>query len=138
MGYDCFKAISRDGGESWEGPYNVPIPGCHRPTAGILRDGRLLITYRFMQGGSGWLGYWTQNMFGAFMPAGCVLETERNKQCVRIFPIDFDRSPVSDIGYTGWVQFDDGEVYVVNYLIDDAPKAQIRGSAFYPEEFLLQ
>lgn len=137
MGYDCFKAISRDGGESWAGPFNVPLPGCHRPTAGILRDGRLLITYRFMQGGGGWLGWWTQNMFGAFLPAECLLATERHEQSARIFPIDYDRSPVSDIGYTGWVQFDDGEVYVVNYLVDDAPKAYIRASAFYPEEFTI-
>lgn len=137
MGYDCLKAISRDGGESWAGPFNVPLPGCHRPTAGILRDGRILITYRFMQGGKGWLGHWTQNMFGTFMPFECALATERHEQSARIFPIDYDRSPVSDIGYTGWVQFDDGEVYVVNYLVDDAPKAYIRASAFYPDEFLL-
>ena len=25
MGYDCLKAISRDGGESWAGPFNVPL-----------------------------------------------------------------------------------------------------------------
>ena len=138
MGYDCLKAISRDGGESWEGPYNVPLPGCHRPTAGILRDGRLLITYRFMQGGKGWLGHWTQNVFGAFMPIESALAANRHEQSSRIFPLDYDRSPVSDLGYTGWVQFDDGEVYVVNYIVDDAPKAHIRAYAFYPEEFLLK
>ncbi len=135
-GYDCFKAISHDGGETWEGVYRVPLPGCHRPTAGILDDGRLFITFRFMQGGKGWLGAWTQNMFGAFLPLECALEPDRRKQSARIFPIDFDRSPVADLGYTGWVQFDDGEIYVVDYLVDDAPKAQIRGSAFYPGEFL--
>ncbi|HPT86166.1 MAG TPA: exo-alpha-sialidase, partial [Bacillota bacterium] len=65
------------------------------------------------------------------------LATERHEQSARIFPIDYDRSTVSDLGYTGWVQFDDGEVYVVNYLVDDAPKAYIRASAFYPEEFTI-
>ncbi|MBQ8509851.1 MAG: exo-alpha-sialidase [Clostridia bacterium] len=138
QGWDCFKAISRDGGESWEGVYNVPLPGCHRPTAGILRDGRMLITYRFMQGGKGWLGSWTQNVFGALMPSESALITQRGGQSARIFPIDFDRSLVSDLGYTGWVQFDDGEIYVVNYIVDDAPKAQIRGYSFRAEEFLLE
>ena len=41
-------------------------------------------------------------------------------------PVDFDRSPVADLGYSGWVQFEDGEIYIVNYIVDDAPKAQIR------------
>lgn len=134
-GWDCFKAISHDGGESWSGVYNVPLPGCHRPTAGILADGRILITYRFLQGGKGGFGNNTQNMFGAVMDRDTALMTERGDQCARIFPIDHDRSRAADLGYTGWVQFDDGEIYVVNYIMDDAPKAQIRASAFMIEEF---
>ena len=137
MGYDCFKTISRDGGLTWNGVYNVPLPGCHRPTAGILKDGRILITYRFMQGGSGWLGSWTQNTFGALMPRESALVEKRNEQSARIFPIDFDRSSVSDTGYTGWAQFDDGEIYVVNYMVDDAPKAFIKGSSFRAEDYLI-
>lgn len=137
QGWDCFKAISYDGGITWEGVYNVPLPGCHRPTAGILNDGRILITYRFMQGGKGWLGNWTQNTFGALMPPESAVAIKRGEQSARIFPIDFDRSPVADMGYTGWVQFDDGEIYMANYLVDDAPKAQIRASSFRAEEFLL-
>ena len=137
MGYDCFKAISRDGGLTWNGVYNVPLPGCHRPTAGILKDGQILITYRFMQGGSGWLGSWTQNTFGALMPRESALVEKRNEQSARIFPIDFDRSSVSDTGYTGWAQFDDGEIYVVNYMVDDAPKAFIKGSSFRAEDYLI-
>lgn len=137
MGYDCFKAISRDGGQSFNGVYNVPLPGCHRPTAGILHDGRMLITYRFLQGGKPGFGSWMQNTFGAIMSRESALKVERGEQDTRIFPIDFDRSPVSDTGYTGWVQFDDDEIYMVNYLVDDAKKAFIRGSSFRTEEFLL-
>jgi len=33
------------------------------------------------------------------------------------------------------VQYDDGEIYVVNYIVDDAPKAYIRGYAFREEDF---
>ena len=54
-----------------------------------------------------------------------------------VCPIDFDRSHVSDSGYTGWVQFDDGEIYVVNYIVDDSPKAFIKGYSFRAEEFLI-
>ena len=53
-------------------------------------------------------------------------------------PIDFDRSPVSDLGYSGWVQFEDGEIYIVNYIVDDAPKAQIRGYSLTENDFILE
>ncbi len=36
------------------------------------------------------------------------------------------------------MQFPDGEIYVVNYIMDDAPKAQIRGYALTPEDFLVE
>ncbi|HOM57560.1 MAG TPA: hypothetical protein PLG27_07410, partial [Candidatus Latescibacteria bacterium] len=61
----------------------------------------------------------------------------RNEAHTRILPVDFDRSPVSDTGYSGWVQFEDGEIYIVNYIVDDAPKAQIRGYSLHPSDFLL-
>jgi hypothetical protein len=48
-----------------------------------------------------------------------------------------DRNPKSDLGYSGWVQFDDGTIYVVTYLLDDSPKGQIRGYSFRMEDFLL-
>ncbi len=133
QGWDCFKAISRDGGETWEGVYNVPLPGCHRPAAGFLQDGRIFITYRFMQ------GYCIeQNTFGALMSADSALETERNHQSARIFPIDYDRSPAADLGYTGWVQLDNGDIYMVDYLVDDAPNAWIQASVFSVKEIILE
>ena len=58
--------------------------------------------------------------------------TESN---TRIMPLDYDRSPVSDTGYSGWVQFDDGEIYVVNYIVDDAPNGQIRSYSLRLEDF---
>ncbi|MBN1877827.1 MAG: exo-alpha-sialidase, partial [Anaerolineae bacterium] len=50
QGWDCYKAISHDNGESWSSPIAFPLPGCHRPVAGWLNDGHILITHRFMQG----------------------------------------------------------------------------------------
>ena len=139
LGYDCMKTISNDNGETWGEVINFPLPGCHRPVARYLNDGQIFITHRFVQGGKGWLGTWTQNFFGAFTDTASVLAETRNEAWTRIFPIDFDRSSKSDLGYSGHVQFPDGEIYVVNYIVDDAvDKGQIRGYSFYPEEFLLK
>jgi len=135
-GLDAFKSISLDGGATWEGPYKFPIPGCHRPVAGMLQSGRVMITHRFMHGGKGWLGWWTQNFFAALTDVESCLARTRNEARTRILPIDFDRSPESDTGYSGWVQFPDGELYIVNYILDDAPKAHIRGYALRESDFI--
>ncbi len=136
-GLDAFKSISTDGGVTWEGPFEMPIPACHRPVAGMLRSGKIMITHRFMQGGRGWVGWWTQNLFAALTDVESCLARERKEAHTRIMPLDFDRSPESDTGYSGWVQFPDGEIYVVNYILDDAPKAHIRGYSFREEDFVL-
>jgi hypothetical protein len=133
LGLDAFKCISRDGGVTWEGPVTFPLPGCHRPVAGMLQSGRVLITYRFCQGGKGWLGWWTQNLFAGLTDVESCLTPDRQQAQTRIVPLDYDRSTASDLGYSGWVQFPDGEIYVVNYIVDDAPKAHIRGYAFREE-----
>jgi len=137
QGLDAYKAISRDGGETWEGTTRFPLPACHRPVAGMLRSGNVLITYRHMQGGQGWVGWWTQNLFAALTDVPSCLATRREEAHTRIMPLQFDRHPESDTAYSGWVQFDDGEIYVVNYALDDAPKAQIRGCSFSEEDMVL-
>lgn len=136
-GLDCFKTLSRDAGESWSEPVPFPLPACHRPVAGFLQDGRILITHRFMQGGKGWTGWWTQNLFAALTDRESALAACREEAHTRILPVDFDRSSASDTGYSGWVQFADGEIYVVNYIVDDWPRGQIRGYALTPTDFLL-
>lgn len=137
MGYDCFKTVSTDNGESWSEAIPFPLPGCHRPVAGFLKDGRVLITYRFLQGGSCGKGKCSQNFFGALTDKDSLLATERNAASTRIFPIDYDRAPKADTGYSGWVQLPDDSVYVVNYIVDDAvTQAQIRGYRLHPEELM--
>jgi sialidase-1 len=135
LGRDAYKAISEDGGETWDGPYRMPIPGCHRPVAGLLDTGEVLVTHRFMQGGSGWLGSWTQNTFAALTDVDSCLARDRNDAWARILPLDYDRSPEADTGYTGWVQFDDGEIFVVNYVVDDAPEAPVREPEDYDGDY---
>ena len=42
------------------------------------------------------------------------------------------------LGYSGWVQFPDGEIYIVNYIVDDAwDKGQIRGYSLTMDDFIL-
>lgn len=134
-GLDAFKAISRDGGVTWEGPYRFPLPGCHRPVAGMLQSGRVLITHRFLHGVK--YGGWMQNLFAALTDVESCLVKNRKETRVRIMPLDYDRNLKSDTGYSGWVQFPDGEIYVVNYIVDDAPKAHIRGYAFRETDIIL-
>ncbi len=138
QGWDCYKTLSSDQGESWGNPIRFPIPACHRPVSGFLNDGRILITHRFMQGGNGWVGWWTQNLFAALTDRESALAPTREGAHTRIMPVDFDRSAESDTAYSGWVQFEDGEIYVVNYILDDAPKGQIRGYSFRLEDFVLE
>ena len=90
-----------------------------------------------MQGGKGLWGWWTQNFFAGLTDKESALAATRNECHTRILPIDFDRSPESDTGYSGWVQFDDGEIYIANYIMDDAPKAHIRGYSLHMSDFIL-
>lgn len=126
-GYDMMKVISYDNGETWSEILNTPVDGGHRPVSGFLQDGRVMITYRYIPCG-------TQNVFAAFLDKERLLETERQSQKIRIMPLDYDRNPAPDLGYTGWTQFSDGEIYVVNYIKDDTDKAHIRGYSFYPSD----
>ena len=129
-GHDILKTISYDNGETWGELYPTPADCGHRPVAGFLRDGSVMMTYRYIPSG-------TQNMFAAFFDKSKLTETDRWNQRFRIMPLDYDRNPAPDLGYTGWTQFDDGEIYVVNYIKDDADKAYIRGYSFYPEDVML-
>jgi hypothetical protein len=137
-GLDAFKSVSRDGGKTWSPPVEFPLPGCHRPVVTMLHSGEALITYRFAQGGKGWVGWYTQNTMAALASVESLLAERRADAQTRILPLDFDRSPQSDGGYTGAVQFDDGEIYVVNYIVDDAPKGQIRGYALRRSDFIIE
>lgn len=136
MGYDGQKSISRDNGETWEGVYPLALCGCHRPVATRLHSGRILITYRFAHGAGPW-GCWTQNFMAALTDEESCREPERKKQRMRIIPIDYDRNEKADIGYSGVAQFDDGEIYIVNYIMDDSVNSQIRGYSLREDELIL-
>jgi sialidase-1 len=136
IGLPGYKAISRDRGETWEGVYETPMPCCHRPVATRLIGGKVLITFRLAHfGGDAW-GEGQNNLFAALTTeAGC-RAVKRNEQHVRLMPLDYDRSPNADLGYTGAAQFPDGEIYVVTYIMDDSPNSQIRGYSLREEDFI--
>lgn len=129
LGIDMLKVISHDSGETWSPIYNTSMDGGHRPVAGFLNDGTVMVTYRYIPSRS-------HNVFAAFMDEEAMKSPER-QQAVRIMPLDYDRNREPDLGYTGWTQFEDGEIYVVNYIKDDSEKAHIRGYSFYPEDVIL-
>ena len=149
LGLPAFKAFSSDEGRTWEGVYPTPMEGCHRPVSGLLPSGRVLVTYRYRQGGgvgarlinqpSDWRGqevsYWARNTFAYLETVESAKARNLKEQGGIILPIDHDRSPRSDSGYTGWVSLHDGRIFCVNYIVDDAPMAQIRGYWFSENDF---
>ena len=125
------KAISTDGGLSWDGPFACgywPISG--RINAGLLSSGEILVTYRVG-------GFHPQNWFGYFLETPeTALARIPNTTAARMNPpaltwgmIDNDTSRFADHGYGDWVELPGGDIYVVNYVVDDAPedRPQIRG-----------
>lgn len=127
--------ISEDEGYVWSTPRQGPFYG-DRPTGGVLQSGRLLFTYRNVEPAPGettmkegrnpgtwaWLG----DMAGLTGSGGesRFLELERDP-CGRF----------GDYGYSGWVQFDDGEIFCAYHHRDEAPKSYIRGCWFREDDF---
>jgi hypothetical protein len=124
------KAISRDGGKSWEGPYRAgrwPLIG--RVAADRLSTGEVLVCHRMG-------GFALQHFFGYFV------ETAEQALAEDAGPpgvwgvLDNDTSPHADWGYGDWLELPGGDVYVVNYIVDDAPRNRpgIRGYRVSREE----
>ena len=51
--------------------------------------------------------------------------------------LDIDRSVHRDSGYPGWVQLSNGDIFMVDYINDDAPLAQIRGYRISRSDYVL-
>ncbi len=130
-GLPALKCFSGDDGKNWDGPYSTKIDGCHRPVAGFIEDGRILVTYRYFQGGK----MPAKNFFAYLENVSSTLEPEGMKQRGIILPIDHDRSARPDHSYSGWTQLPDGRIFAVSYIVDDAPIAQIRGYCFDVSDF---
>ncbi len=130
LGLSGCKALSRDGGRSWAGPYPTQLVGCHRPTAGLLADGRVLITFGLRFGNG------NRDVYAYVESQESAREPDRLHQRGTLLCLDHDNHPQPDSGYTGWAQFPDGEVLCVYYIKADAPRCYIKGCAFRLDELV--
>jgi sialidase-1 len=126
------KCLSRDDGRTWEGPYLTDIIGCHRPVAGLLPSGNIMVTHRHTTRGQ--LGS-AKNFFAFRESPDSARQPDPSQQGGIILPLDHDRWESPDQGYSGWVNLPDGRIFVVNYIRDDGPLAQICGYFFTEQEF---
>lgn len=135
LGLPMYKSISTDDGTTWSAIAPTLMAGGHRAVAGLTPSGAVMVTYRQTIGGSETIGSETisasehapHNTFAYRESIASAIEMDPRKQSGTILPIDHDRSPNPDNSYTGWVNLPDGRIFIVNYIVDDAPRAQIRG-----------
>ena len=119
-GYNGFIALLKDGGKTFENERQIPLKGMHRPFVGFLEDGRILLSYR--EHLSSALPY--PDLKGVIFTEQSLLAglDDRN-----VFRIAHDSGASPDQGYSAWVQLDGSTVYMVNYIMNGAPRAYIQG-----------
>lgn len=126
------KCFSRDDGRTWEGPYETDMAGCHRPVAGFLPDGSVLVIYRHTSRSR---PNWAKNFLAYRESQASAREPDPAKQDGVVLALDHDRYSPPDGGYSGWVVLPDGRVFVVNYIRDHSAWAHIRGYLLDPGDF---
>jgi len=114
------KAISRDGGDTWAVRTTAPL-NAHRPCPGVLRSGKVLVTFRWMRRGT---YAWLTDPAGA---ASADPAAERG----RLLELAPGGDDWWDYGYSGWVQLADGRVFCVYY----APPADGRPPSIWGRWF---
>ncbi len=138
-GFTGWKSLSRDRGKSWSQPLRTHMRSvCGRPSVGRLRSGEVAITYRTCVAVSASLALYVETPEEAVRTA----PRDRNNyktdfHAGRFALLDNDRSLYPDTGYSGWVQMPGGDMFVVNYIVDDAPRAQIRGYVVSRKDWFL-
>lgn len=120
-GYNGFVAYSYDQGSSFTGLREIPIKGMHRPFVGFLEDGKLLLSYREHLAASKLY----PDLKLCIFSEQDVMHPEQ--MVPEIHPVDHDRSEIADQGYSAWVGLSGNRILMANYIVDDAPKAYIRG-----------
>jgi sialidase-1 len=125
-------------GKCWSAAKTSLLFGCHRPTAGVLDSGNLLVTYRRCMSMESY--YWARSTMACWIQD--MAPTIGGMGLQKLRELDFDRHMKCDSGYTGWCQLpknsereDGGEIIVVNYIKDDAPTPHIRWYRFKEAEF---
>ena len=127
--------ISEDEGRVWSAPRPTVLFG-DRPDCGVLESGRLMVTYRNVEpapdeekldkGRNPGTWAWRGDLEGL---SGAVGEST-------FLELEHDGcGNHGDYGYTGWVQFEDGEIFCIYHHRDDAPNSYIRGCTFREDDF---
>ncbi len=158
------KCFSYDDGLTWEGPYSSGrwlYNG--RMSAGRLPSGEIMVTTRLGMGKlrpyfgtfhdeprrkPELVGYWHGEypLLHAYIESSAdarlrtppgMTYADPLPRSARWFVIDNDLSPYPDFGYSGWVSLPTGEVFVVDFITDDAPpgRPQIRGYMLAPADW---
>jgi hypothetical protein len=139
-----YKVLSSDGGQTWKGPFPTQLIGLiGRPKADLLHSGEVCITYRVgLPNEMLALHLMTQNAArvegeSPMIPRQPMPEDKPDIATEawfmnsyypgRTLILDMDRSVHRDMGYSGWAQLDNGDIFVVDYTNDDGYLAQIRG-----------
>ena len=127
--------LSEDEGYTWSSPRPTPFYG-DRPVAGLLKSGRLLVTYRNVEPAPGEVKLKVGRSPGTWAWFGDLPGLARSGEESHFLELEYDACGWhGDYGYSGWVQFEDGEIFCVYHHRDAAPKSYIRGCWFREEEF---
>ena len=127
--------LSQDEGRTWSTPRPTPFYG-DRPGGGLLKSGRLLVTYRNVEPAPGEKKLGVGRNPGTWAWLGDLAGLEGPGGESRHLEIERDSSGMhGDWGYSAWVQFDDGEVFCVYHHRGDAPKSYIRGCWLREKDF---
>ena len=129
-GWPAFKALSTDGGRTWQGPFPTLLPACHRPASGLTQAGELLTCARNMPGPAGTPA--PLAFYAAIESAQSALTPTFEGQACRIRVIEDNGG---DMGYSGWVEYAPGKFLAAYYTRKEAPKGFIRGVFFDAEDF---
>ena len=127
-GYNGFVVYSEDYGNTFGEISEIPIAGMHRPFIGHLSDGKILLSYREFLNPID-----VKEFKGTSTDLKMCIFTESELSSAKSFDtylIDRDTAVHPDSGYSAWVQLENGEIIMANYIVDDAPKAYIRGYKF--------
>jgi len=127
-GWRGYKSFSTDDGLTWHGPYPTTLVGCHRPTAGLLASGNLLITHCFSRGEG------NRDSQAALETQLSAAQPVLTLQYSTVLALDHDNHARPDAGYNGWAQLPDGTIYCVYYLKGDSDTAWIRAVRFREED----
>ena len=139
-GFTGWRSYSNDGGRSWSKAVRCRMLACRgRPSVGLLSTGEVFITYRIAMpkiSGPRALALFVESQEWS-LHGDDLSDSFNSEEMQRFQIIDVDRNLVTDSGYSGWVELDDGSILVVNYINEDAPRAFIRGYILNRRDWIL-